>query len=256
MKYQSVDYRKDESIAQVILNRPESQNAINLRMASDLAGIMDEIKNDNDVKVVIVTGAGKEFCLGTDQDDLHSGENRERIRNRLTIGPVFHMFDRPIIAALNGDAMGQGLELALCCDLRICTKKARFALSQVTNGEIPWDGGTQRLARLVGRGPALEMILTGGTIEADEAFRIGLVNKVVPDEKLRSEAMDLARQMAGQGPIALRYAKEAIFKGMDLTLEQGLRLEADLYFLLHTTRDRREGINAFREKRAPKFEGE
>jgi len=164
-------------------------------------------------------------------------------------------FPIPTIAAINGDAFGQWLELALACDIRISAEDARFSMPQVTYGEIPWDGGTQRLARLVGRGKALEMILTGEVIDALEAYRVGLVNRVVPRKALMKEAIALASEMADKGPIALRFAKEAVCKGMDLTLEQGLRLEADLYFLLHTTQDRTEGIRAFIEKRPPKFEG-
>ena len=163
--------------------------------------------------------------------------------------------DRPVIAAIQGDAIGQGLEMALACDLRIAAETSRFGLPQIKAGLIPWDGGTQRLARLVGRGKALEMILTGETIDAREAYRVGLVNKVVPSQELMSTVMSMAREMATKGSIALRYTKEAVYQGMDLILEQGLRLEADLYLLIHTTKGRTEGIKAFREKRVPKFEG-
>jgi enoyl-CoA hydratase/carnithine racemase len=145
--------------------------------------------------------------------------------------------------------------MVLACDLRIAAETARFGLPQIKAGLIPGNGGTQRLARLAGRGKALEMILTGETIDAREAYRVGLVNKVAPLQELMSTVMGMAREMASKGSIALRYTKEAVYQGMDLTLEQGLRLEADLYLLIHTTKDRIEGITAFREKRAPKFEG-
>jgi enoyl-CoA hydratase/carnithine racemase len=163
--------------------------------------------------------------------------------------------DRPVIAAINGEAIGPGLELALSCDLRIASDEARFGLPQLSQGFIPWDGGSQRLPRIVGRARALELLLTSRTIDAVEALRIGLVNKVVPAKALLPESQALARQLAAKGPIALRYAKEAVNKGLDLTLEQGLRLEADLYFLLHTTADRIEGVRAFLEKRPPRFRG-
>jgi len=152
--------------------------------------------------------------------------------------------------------VGQGLELALACDIRIAAEGAKFCLPHTSYGLIPSGGGTQRLPRLVGKGKALEMVLTAEPVDAEEAFRIGLVNKVVPSEKVLSEAEEVAKGITTKGPIALRYAKEAVNKGLDLTLEQGLRLEADLYFLIQTTADRMEGIRAFLEKRPPQFRGE
>ena len=153
------------------------------------------------------------------------------------------------------DAVGLGLELALACDIRICTEPCHFGFPHIEKGSIPRDGGTQRLPRLVGKAKAIEMILMGESIDAREACRIGLVNRIVPSEDLTASVMKMALEMASKAPFSLKYAKEAICKGMDLTLEQGLRLEGDLYFLLHTTRDREEGIKAFREKRTPRFEG-
>ncbi|MBM4433451.1 MAG: hypothetical protein FJ025_05565, partial [Chloroflexi bacterium] len=160
---------------------------------------------------------------------------------------------QPVIAAINGDALGEGLELALACDIRLASKEVKLGFHQLAQGFIPTDGGTQRLPRIVGKGKALELILTAETISAEEAFEIGLVNKVVSKENLASEMEALAQTLAGKAPIALRYVKEAVNKGLDLTLEQGLRLEADLYFLLHTTSDRSEGITAFLQKRRPDF---
>jgi len=163
--------------------------------------------------------------------------------------------DIPIITAMNGYTIGQDLELALACDIRIASDTSHFGLPHVREGLIPWDGGTQRLSRLVGRAKAIEIILTGEIIDAQEAHRIGLVHKVVENSELMNVVMNMAQEIASKGPISLRYAKEAIHKGMDLTLKQGLRLEADLYFLLHTTRDRMEGIKAFQGKRTPQFQG-
>jgi enoyl-CoA hydratase/carnithine racemase len=256
MNQKSVVYEKKESVGIVVLDRPNFKNAIDDQMVSELTDIRDEINWDNDVKVVILTGAGQEaFSVGTDKKEYLPNEDKLMRIKRLSLASIVGALNCPTIAAINGDAFGQGFELALACDLRICSRSSRFAMTQVTDGEIPWDGGTQRLSRLVGKGKALELTLTGETIDAQEAFRIGLIIRVVSSDQLMAVAMDVAKEMASKSTIALRYTKEAIHKGMDLTLEQGLRLEADLYFLTHTTRDRKEGILAFREKRTPKFEG-
>jgi enoyl-CoA hydratase len=179
---------------------------------------------------------------------------RRRIMSRRRGNPIAKL-DQPVVAAISGDAIGQGLELVLACDIRIASETSRFGLPQIESGVIPRDGGTQRLSRLVGKGKALEMILTGEIIDAQEALRIGLVHKVVPTKDLTEVTMKMAKEMASKGPIALRYTKEAVYKGMDMILEQGLRLEADLYLLIHTSKDRTEGIQAFRVKKTPRFEG-
>lgn len=249
-----VVYQKRESVAIIILNRPDSKNAINTQMVVKFEDIRNEISRDNDIRVLIITGK-ETFCAGTDARELSLRDNKAELIGQLSISSSVAGLNRPTIGAVNGEAFGQGLELALACDLRICTETARFAMNHVASGDIPWDGGTQRLSRLVGRGKAIEMILTGDVIDAQEAYRIGLVNKVVPLQEFMAVVVETAKEIASKGPIALRYAKEAVHKGMDLTLGQGLGLEADLYFLLHTTRDRTEGIRAFQEKRSPRFEG-
>jgi enoyl-CoA hydratase len=248
MPLSSIIYAKKGHIAQVTLNRPEANNVINQQLAQELEEICLQINQDDDIYVMTVTGVGdKAFCSGSELDPVelyHSSAS--------AIAGV----ERPVIAAINGEALGQGLELALSCDIRIASDKARLGLPQVARGLIPMDGGTQRLPRIIGRGKALELLLTGETIRANEAFKIGLVSKVVPPEKLSGEVGELAENIAAKGPIAVRYIKEAVNKGLDMTLEQGLRLEADLYFLLHTTSDRTEGIRAFLEKRNPQFRGQ
>ena len=243
MPYSTVIYTKKDHVAYITLNRPEAGNSINLELAQELEDICLKINQDDDIYVVTLTGAGnKTFCKGSEL---------EKSGAAAAIAGI----DRPVIAAINGDALGQGLELALSCDIRLASDKAIFGFPQVAQGLIPSDGGTQRLPRIVGRGKALELILTAETITAQEAFNIGLVSRMVGGAKLASEAEALAKTLASKGPIALRYIKEAVNKGLDLTLEQGLHLEADLYFLLHTTADRTEGITAFIEKRPPKFKG-
>jgi len=243
MTYSTIIYTVKDHVATVTLNRPQAGNKLNLELAQELEDICLKINQDDDIYVVTLTGAGnKTFCKGSEL---------EKSGAAAAIAGI----DRPVIAAINGDALGQGLELALSCDIRLASDKAIFGFPQVAQGLIPSDGGTQRLPRIVGRGKALELILTAETITAQEAFNIGLVSRMVGGAKLASEAEALAKTLASKGPIALRYIKEAVNKGLDLTLEQGLHLEADLYFLLHTTADRTEGITAFIKKRPPKFKG-
>jgi len=253
VRYETVVYQKREQIGGITLNRPEVNNAINARLAEELIDICSEVSQDEDVRVVTITGAGGAFCVGTEWSSFPPSETAQT--KLLSVAGAVARLDCPVIAAINGDALGQGLELALACDLRIAAETARLGLPQIVSGLIPWEGGTQRLPRLVGRAKAMEMILLGEPISAREAYRVGLVNKVVTLEELSLVVADMARGMASNAPLALKYAKEAIDKGLELTLEQGLRLEADLYLLLQTTGDRTEGVTAFLQKRQPKFKG-
>jgi enoyl-CoA hydratase/carnithine racemase len=251
-----VIYSKEQAVATVSLSRAAAGNRINTQVVGELKDIQKKIVHDKDIRVVIISAEGEEsFCAGTEPQEAYSSENRASFIELFSVAAAIAAIDRPVIAAINGAALGQGLELALACDLRVCSRDASFGLPQVTAGEMPWDGGTQRLSRLVGRGKALEMILLGESIDAQEALRIGLVHKVTPAGELSGIVQAMADKIADQSPISLTFAKEAVNKGMDLTLDQGLRLEADLYYLIHTTRDRSEGIKAFREKRRAQFEG-
>ena len=245
MPYRTVKYAKQSHIARLTLNRPSAGNAVDGIMDGEIADICREINADDEIYIVVITGAGPDFCRG-----VESGSEG-------TFHPAASLagIDCPVIASVNGDALGIGLEMALSCDIRIASDRARFSLPQLAEAHLPADGGTQRLPRIVGPGKALELLLTANTFTAAEALEIGLVSKVVPADALAVETQKLAETVASRGPLALRYLKEAVNKGMDATLEQGLRLEADLYFLLHTTADRTEGINAFREKRPPRFKG-
>jgi enoyl-CoA hydratase len=259
-----IDTNKDH-IAHITLNRPESNNVINQQLARELAEVCRQINQDDAIYAAIITGAGySAFCGGSEleqsiqagsPDETPSAKPKE-VSARYSVARTVASIEQPVIAAINGDALGQGLELALSCDIRLASHQARFSFPQVALGLMPTDGGTQRLPRIVGKGKAMELILAAQTISAEEAFEIGLVNKIVEQEKLAVEAEALARTLADKAPIALKYIKEAVNKGLDLTLEQGLRLEADLYFLLHTTTDRTEGIEAFLRKRPPRFKGQ
>ncbi|MFC2018041.1 enoyl-CoA hydratase/isomerase family protein [Chloroflexota bacterium] len=265
MSYQAISYQKRGHIGYITLNRPEVANAISIQMAIELEGVCQRINQDEDARVVIISGSGEEsFCCGEDlsqicgpaSDELPSLTELKEFTLRYNVGAMIAGIHCPVIAAINGDASGTGLALAMSSDLRIASDRALFDIPDVARGCLLANGITQVLPRIVGRGKAMELILTAEHIDAGEAKRIGLIHRVVPHQEVSTEADKLAGDIARGAPIALRYAKEVINKGMDLTLEQGLRMECDLYMVLQTTRDRTEGIMAFREKRQPLFRGE
>ena len=238
MSEYAIQFNVKDHIAWLTLTCP----ALDAALSQTLKEICAGINGNEDVYVVVLTGTTATFCKD-------GGKGVEGAAAAVA------GIDRPVIAAINGEAIGEGMELALAADIRISSDNALFGIPQIASGHIPTDGGTQRLPRIIGRGKALEMLLTADTINAAQALEIGLVSKVVPAVELMTETQKLAETVAAKGPVALRYLKEAIIKGMDMTLEQGLRLEADLYFLLHTTSDRTEGIKSYLEKRTPKYEG-
>jgi len=246
MRYQTITYNKMGRAGYITLNRPHKGDELTMQMSRELADACDAASQDDELNVLILSSEGDNFCSGSDPQEPDAG---------YVAAQAIASIDKVTIAAIDGNALGEGLELALACDIRIATKRSRFCLLQIAGGAIPSAGGTQRLPRIVGPSKALELILTAEPIDAQEALRIGLVTEVVLSGELSTEVEKLASQISGYAPIALRYVKEAVNKGMDLTLEQGLRLEADLYFLIQTTDDRMEGIRAFLEKRAPHFKG-
>jgi len=248
MSNDMLSWKKDGRLIFIKLEGIENKQEKICQLSDELSNLFSSIKDDADIQVVVITFTG-EIRLEDVISDV------EFASDSFSLSGLISEIHRPIIAAIQGDAIGIMLELALTCDMRIASESSRFGLPYINAGMIPRDGGTQRLARLVGKAKAMEMVLTGEIIDSHEAYRIGLVNSIVPSEKLSEVVLGMANEMASKGPIALRYAKESVCKGMDLTLEQGLRLEADLYFLLHTTMDRTEGIKAFQEKRVPQFEG-
>jgi len=236
-----------DGIAWLRLERPDAGNRVTLELAHALCAAVEEIELDDRIAVVVIAAAGASFCLGVED----GGEWERRADWVDAVGRL----TRPVIAAIEGDAVAEGLELALACDLRLVSTGAAFAMPQLLGRRLPSHGGTQRLPRMVGRMRALDLLFTGRRVEATEAEAIGLASRLVTPEAF-AEALDgLAEVLTSKGPLALRYAKEAVLKGSDLTLDQGIHLEEDLYVLLQTTQDRREGINAFLKRRQPAFKG-
>ena len=245
-------------IARLTLTRPDRQNAIDAATVRDLRSVCELITDD--VRVVLMTAEGDAFSRGWDWDAL-LGETTDPAAALRSHGIPPDAFGcladlpQPVVCAINGDAIGAGLELALACDVRIAADGATLSVPEVSLGLLPLAGGTQRLPRLIGRGKALEMIFTGEPIDTKEALRVGLVSAVVPPERLLAEAEAIASRIAERGPLAVRYAKEAIARGLEMPLEQALRFETDLTIILQTTEDRAEGVRAFLEKRNAEFKG-
>jgi len=259
MSEERVQYRVDQGIGRLTINRPEKLNALDRETVQDIDRCVTAAGADPGVGVLVVTGAGeKAFVAGADIKELASQTPAGGDAYARAGQAVFDRLERlgkPSLAAINGYALGGGLELALACTLRIAADTARMGLPETTLGILPGYGGTQRLSRLVGPGRALEMILTGEMIEARDAHRIGLVNRVVPPAELAAAVDALARTLLARGPLALRLAMQAIQQGLDMTLADGQRLEAALFGLICSTEDMREGTRAFLEKRKPAFQG-
>lgn len=229
------------------LDRPARGNRIDLATAQALCTATDDIQHDETIRVVLLEASGGSFCQGVERDTASWPIDWVEAVARLPC---------PTICVVQGEAIAEGLELALACDIRIASRRASFAMPQVGEGRLPQYGGSQRLPRLIGRSRALEILLSGRRVDANEALAIGLVTRTVEHARLRKAARALTDDLAAKGPIALRYAKEAVWKGTDMSLDQGMRLEEDLYVLLQTSSDRREGVRAFLEKRKPNFRGE
>jgi enoyl-CoA hydratase len=256
---ETIRYEEADGVAFVTLNRPDVLNAMNEPMRRELTSCFNDLAVDDDVRAIVVTGAGERaFSAGADIREFVEPPVPVRFREqrrRLDFRGAMDRCPQPIVAAIRGFALGGGLELALACDIRLAAEDAQLGLTEINLAIIPGGGGTQRLSRLVGRGKALELILTGARIGAAEALRLGLVERVVPVAELGPAARELARTLADKAPVALRYAKEAVVKGLELPLAEGLRLENDLATLLRTTEDRVEGAKAFLEKRKPRWTG-
>lgn len=259
MAYKNILFEVKDRIAYVTINRPQVLNALNIETVEELSKVFSAIEEDEKVASVILTGAGeKAFVAGADIGELVKLDalgGRDFSLNGQRVFNQIENLSKPVIAAVNGFALGGGCELALACTLRVAAETARFGQPEINLGIIPGYGGTQRLARLVGKGRALEMVLTGNMVSAEEAYRIGLVNKVAPLSELMGETKKLAEVIMSKGPIAVRLAMVAINQGLQMSLQQGLQMEASLFGLTCATEDMKEGTSAFLEKRKPAFKG-
>ncbi|MFN5164637.1 MAG: enoyl-CoA hydratase/isomerase family protein [Pseudomonadota bacterium] len=261
MEFETLRLAVEDGVATLTLHRPEAMNAITQRMKDELGAALDAVATDDAARVLVVTGAGdKSFCAGADLKERAASEPtpaefffRQQATHRLFTR--LEQFAKPVIAARNGAAFGGGAEIALCADLRVAAEHARFGLTEVALGVIPAGGGTQRLARLVGPARAKELLFTAARLTATEALALGLVNRVVPSDRLAAEVRALAVAIAAKPPLAVRFAKQAVDKGLQADLQTALDFELYAAAILFDTEDRREGMRAFVEKRTPRFVG-
>jgi enoyl-CoA hydratase len=256
---ETVQYEKKGAIAYVTLNRPKVLNALNRRALAELKAVFEDARDDQAVRGVILTGAGdKAFMAGADITELATStgvEGEEFTRSGQAVLDLIENLGKPVIAAINGFALGGGCETALACTIRLATDNARFGQPEVKLGIIPGYGGTQRLPRLVGKGLALQLILTGDMISADEAYRIGLVNEIVPAANLISRAEAILKQIGSNGPLAVKFALQAVNKGLETSQTEGLVIESLFFAICAATEDKKEGTSAFLQRRPPKFQG-
>jgi enoyl-CoA hydratase len=256
---ETVLYQKKGAIAYVTMNRPKVLNALSKRAITDLKAAFEEARDDSAIRGVIFTGAGdKAFIAGADINEVAADtpvEAQEKTKRGQAVMDLIENLGKPVIAAVNGFALGGGCESALACTIRLASENARFGLPEVKLGIMPGYGGTQRLPRLVGKGVALHLILTGEMISAQEAHRIGLVNEVVPNAELIGRAEAILNQIGANAPLSVKFALQAVNNGLETSLSEGLFLEASLVAICTSTEDKKEGTSAFFEKRSPKFQG-
>ena len=259
MPFHHLLYEKNEGVSIITLNRPKMMNALSDEMMTELGQLLDQIANDEDIKVVILTGSEKFFAVGADINEvtkISSSMDAHGFATQVqSLLKKLSNLPRPVIAAVSGMALGGGCEICLACDVRIAAENASFGLPEIKLGILPGAGGTQRLPRLVGIGRAKEMLFCGDPIDAKEAYRIGLVNKVVPIESLMNEAKKMAMKFATRPPTAVRTIKNLVNAGMNMNLEPALTHESCCLELLFSTEDQKEGMKAFLEKREPVFKG-
>ena len=259
MSFENLLVERDGGVAILTVNRPKVLNALNSQTLDELRRAILDLRRDDAVRAVILTGAGeKSFIAGADINELATQtpvSGREHAMTGQHILDLIEHLGKPVIAAINGFALGGGCELAMACTIRIAAETAKLGQPEINLGLIPGYAGTQRLTRIVGRGRALELLLTGDQVTAQEAHRLGLVNRVVPAAELMAEAKKLAATLAAKAPVAIRYILEAVHKGVEMPFAQAQVFEATLFGLVASTEDMREGTTAFLEKRKPEFKG-
>lgn len=257
-EYETILTAVEEGIGRITINRPDARNALNTQVLGDVRQALAEFRHDREVGVVVFTGAGERaFAAGADIGELRERTALDALASVMQgVYDEIEAFEKPTIAAVNGLALGGGCELAMACDVRVASRNARFGLPEVTLAIIPGAGGTQRLSRLVGKGRAIEMILTGQIIDAEEAHRIGLVTQVAGDEGLMDKVRTTSATILSRGPLAVRLAKLAVQTGFETDQKTGLVIERLAQAVLFDTEDKREGTTAFLEKREPRFRGE
>lgn len=256
--YETITVEKRGAVAVLTINRPDKLNALNMQVHREGVAALDELKRDDEARVLVITGSGeKSFIAGADISEFtrQTPVTQRDLFNEKTLFNSLDTFPKPVIAMVNGFCLGGGNELALACDLRICSENAKFSQPEINLGIIPGGGGTQRLTNLIGEGRAMEMILTGDMIDAQTALNFGLVNHVYPAAELEAKTMELANKIAEKAPIALQLIKEAVKFASRSNLDEGLRREVDLFAICFSTEDKQEGVSAFLEKRKPVFKG-
>src|SRR5438270_2106677 len=254
--YQSILVDRDERVGIVTLNRPNELNALNFQLVSELANALEELDRDEEIRCMVITGAGeKAFAAGADIKEMSDKSPIEMMLGGFQDWERIRRIQKPLIAAVGGYALGGGCELAMYCDMIVASENARFGQPEILLGVIPGAGGTQRLARTLGKYRTMEMVLTGVQVSAQEMAAHGLVNRVVPRGEHLAEALKLAKTVAAQAPIAVRLAKEAVKAAYETPLEEGLEIERKNFYLLFATEDMREGMQAFIEKRKAEFKG-